>query len=81
VASYFRPRNIVLGLIMIYQKLVSPNLGANCRYQPTCSSYTFEAVKRFGILKGGWLGIKRIGRCHPLRPGGYDPVPDSWRAN
>ncbi len=81
MASYFRPRNIVLGLIMIYQKLVSPNLGANCRYQPTCSSYTFEAVKRFGILKGGWLGIKRIGRCHPLRPGGYDPVPDSWRAN
>jgi putative membrane protein insertion efficiency factor len=78
---YFRPRNLVLGLIMIYQKLVSPNLGANCRYQPTCSSYTFEAVKRFGILKGGWLGIKRIGRCHPLRPGGYDPVPDSWRAH
>lgn len=71
-----RPRSLVVGLIRIYQNLVSPNLGANCRYQPTCSSYAAEAIDRFGVMRGGWLGISRIGRCHPLRPGGHDPVPD-----
>jgi putative membrane protein insertion efficiency factor len=76
--EWLQPRTWVVGLIVIYQKLVSPNLGANCRYQPTCSSYTAEAVARFGVFRGGWLGAKRIGRCHPLRPGGYDPVPDNW---
>jgi uncharacterized protein len=75
----FRPRSLVVGLIRIYQKLVSPSLGKNCRFEPTCSSYTAAAITRFGVLRGGWLGIKRIGRCHPLRPGGYDPVPDTWR--
>lgn len=76
----FRPRALVVRLIGVYQKLVSPNLGANCRYQPTCSSYAAEAIGRFGVLKGGWLGVKRIGRCHPLRSGGHDPVPEIWRA-
>lgn len=71
-----RPRSLFVGLIRIYQNLVSPNLGANCRYQPTCSSYAAEAIERFGVMRGGWLGIRRIGRCHPLRPGGHDPVPD-----
>jgi putative membrane protein insertion efficiency factor len=75
-----RPRSLVVGLIRIYQKLVSPALNPNCRYQPTCSAYTAEAITRFGVIRGGWLGIKRIGRCHPLRPGGHDPVPDTWRA-
>ena len=74
-----RPRTWLVASIRIYQNLVSPNLGANCRYQPTCSSYFAEAVSRFGIVRGGWLGAKRIGRCHPLRPGGYDPVPDEAR--
>lgn len=75
-----RPRAWVVALIGVYQKLVSPNLGANCRYQPTCSSYAAEAITRFGVIRGFWLGMKRIGRCHPLRPGGYDPVPENWRA-
>lgn len=71
-----RPRFLVVGLIRVYQKLVSPTLGANCRYRPTCSSYAADAIARFGIVRGGWMGIKRVGRCHPLRPGGYDPVPE-----
>jgi len=80
MSETFRPRLVVVGLIRVYQKLVSPRLGANCRYQPTCSSYAAEAIDRFGVVRGSWLGIKRIGRCHPLRPGGHDPVPDNWRA-
>lgn len=79
--AVLRPRNLFVGLIRIYQKLVSPGLGANCRYSPTCSSYAAEAITRFGVVKGGWLGMKRVGRCHPLREGGYDPVPESWRSS
>jgi putative membrane protein insertion efficiency factor len=77
--DWLRPRALAVGMIMIYQKLVAPNLRANCRYQPTCSHYTAEAITRFGVIRGSWLGMKRIGRCHPLRPGGYDPVPETWR--
>ena len=72
------PRRLVAGLILIYQKLVSPNLGPNCRFQPTCSQYALEAVQRHGVMRGGWLAIKRIGKCHPLHEGGYDPVPETW---
>jgi len=79
--SGFRPRALVVALIRVYQKLVSPSLGANCRYRPTCSQYAVEAIDRFGVIRGGWLGVRRIGRCHPLRPGGYDPVPEIWRGH
>ncbi len=77
----FRPRNLLVRMIKIYQKMVSPSLGKSCRYSPTCSAYAAEAISRFGVVKGGWLGMKRIGRCHPLREGGYDPVPENWRTN
>jgi putative membrane protein insertion efficiency factor len=62
-------------LIRGYQILLSPLLGANCRYYPSCSQYTLEAVELHGVLRGLWLGVRRIVRCHPFHPGGYDPVP------
>ncbi len=66
---------IVVGLIRFYQKCISPLTKPHCRFVPTCSQYTLEAVRKYGALKGSWLGIKRICRCNPLHPGGYDPVP------
>ncbi len=66
---------ILLGIIKFYQKFISPFLGQNCRYLPTCSQYTFEAISRYGAIKGSFLGLKRILRCHPFAKGGYDPVP------
>ncbi|MDH3729659.1 MAG: membrane protein insertion efficiency factor YidD [Acidimicrobiia bacterium] len=63
------------GIIRLYQRLLSPILGRNCRYLPTCSQYAYEAVGEYGVIKGGWMGIRRLGRCHPWRDGGYDPVP------
>jgi hypothetical protein len=62
-------------LIKIYQLLISPLFPSSCRYIPTCSHYTLEALKKYGLLKGSWLGIKRISRCHPWGGSGYDPVP------
>lgn len=62
-------------LVRFYQLAISPWLGSNCRYQPTCSTYMIEALKEHGLLKGLWLGTKRIGRCHPWGGHGYDPVP------
>ncbi len=67
----------MLAAIRAYQKVLSPFLGSNCRYYPTCSSYTYEAIEIHGAAKGSWLGIKRIGRCHPWHEGGLDPVPGS----
>jgi hypothetical protein len=64
----------ILG-IRIYQELVSPLLGRNCRFLPTCSTYSVEALARFGLLRGGILAIRRLGRCHPFHDGGFDPVP------
>ena len=69
------PAYLLVLVIRIYQVLLSPMLPAACRYQPSCSAYAVEAVERYGALRGGWMAAKRIGRCHPFRPGGYDPVP------
>lgn len=68
----------VILLLRGYKLAISPLLGQRCRFYPSCSTYTMEAVERFGVLRGGWLGAKRIARCHPLNPGGVDPVPDTW---
>lgn len=70
----------LLFLIRGYQRLLSPLLGASCRHEPTCSAYTYEAIERHGALRGGWLGVRRIARCRPGRPGGYDPVPQREHA-
>jgi putative membrane protein insertion efficiency factor len=65
----------VLNLIHFYQGAISPSLGPLCRYEPSCSHYTHEAIERYGLLKGGWLGLKRLSRCRPYGGRGYDPVP------
>ena len=62
-------------IVKAYQVVVSPLLGANCRYNPTCSAYALEALKKFGIIKGGLLSIKRVAKCHPWGGSGHDPVP------
>jgi len=66
---------IGLFAIRIYQRTLSRMLPPSCRFEPSCSHYTYQAIEKYGLLKGGWLGLKRIGRCHPISPGGYDPVP------
>jgi putative membrane protein insertion efficiency factor len=68
-------RYLVAFLIRIYQWTLSPLLGPRCRFYPSCSQYAHQALLRFGLLRGGWLTLKRLGRCHPWHPGGFDPVP------
>lgn len=63
-------------LVRGYQLLISPFLGNNCRYMPSCSAYTIEAMEKWGAWRGLWMGIRRVSRCHPFHEGGYDPVPD-----
>lgn len=67
---------LVLSIIRGYQRFISPLLGANCRFYPSCSQYSHEAVDQHGLIAGIWLGIKRIAKCHPFHPGGFDPVPE-----
>jgi len=68
-------KTVFLALIRGYQLLLSPFLGQNCRFYPTCSSYMQQAIERHGVIKGLWLGFRRLLRCHPWNPGGVDPVP------
>ncbi len=65
----------VIGVLRIYQYAISPLLGRSCRFYPTCSEYAIEALRRHGLLRGGWLATRRVARCHPWHPGGHDPVP------
>lgn len=68
-------RRAIIGLIRLYQVAISPWTPASCRFTPTCSAYAAEAVERHGALRGSWLALKRLGRCHPWGGSGYDPVP------
>jgi len=68
-------KKAALGLIKLYQSTISQVAPPSCRFTPTCSQYTFEAIEKYGIFKGVWLGARRIVRCNPFNPGGYDPVP------
>jgi len=69
-------KKILIWLVRAYQLLVSPLLGANCRFQPTCSRYMIDSIDRFGAVKGALLGLRRISHCHPWHEGGLDPVPE-----
>ena len=69
-------KSVLLGVIRLYQMTFSRVLSPSCRFEPSCSQYGYEAVSRYGVWHGGWLTIKRLVRCQPLNPGGYDPVPD-----
>ena len=69
------PRRMVIALIRAYQVLISPLTPPSCRFTPTCSAYAITSVERYGVFQGGWLALRRIARCHPWSPGGYDPVP------
>ncbi|MGF1535828.1 MAG: membrane protein insertion efficiency factor YidD [Elainellaceae cyanobacterium] len=66
---------LLLSLIRGYRRFISPLFAPSCRFQPTCSQYALQAIDQFGVFKGGWLTLRRLLRCHPFHPGGYDPVP------
>ncbi len=68
------PRKIIVAVIGAYRFAISPMLGSNCRFHPTCSAYAAEAIDELGVWRGGWLALRRISRCHPYNAGGYDPV-------
>ena len=68
-------KQIALLLIRLYQNTLSRVLPPSCRFTPSCSVYGYQAIEKYGFLKGGWLALRRISRCHPFNPGGYDPVP------
>lgn len=69
------PKALAMFLIRVYQRVISPAFPPSCRFTPTCSTYALTSIGRYGLIKGGWLAIKRIARCHPWSSGGFDPVP------
>jgi putative membrane protein insertion efficiency factor len=71
-------KKVFISLIRFYQIVISPLKPPSCRFYPTCSQYGLQSIQRFGAVKGGWLTIKRISKCHPFHPGGVDPVPEKW---
>lgn len=71
-------KKLLLAFIRFYQHFLSPLKPPSCRYYPTCSQYAAQAIERFGVLRGGWLALRRILRCHPFSPGGIDPVPEQF---
>ncbi len=73
-------RQIAILPIRFYQYVISPWLGPNCRFLPTCSAYAIEALERHGLLRGSWLALRRISRCHPFGGHGYDPVPETRKS-
>jgi putative membrane protein insertion efficiency factor len=70
------PRAVLIGAVRAYQRFLSPALPPACRFTPSCSAYAVTALERYGALQGSWLALRRLARCHPWNPGGYDPVPD-----
>ena len=70
-------RRLILGMIVAYQRFISPMTAPHCRFHPSCSAYAGEAIRRYGIIRGVWLSLRRIARCHPFHPGGFDPVPEN----
>ena len=73
--EWLRPARIAVGAVRLYQLVLSPLMPANCRHLPTCSEYAMEALREHGVLRGGWLAVRRIARCHPFGTSGFDPVP------
>lgn len=73
--------HLLLLLIRVYQRLLSPLLGPSCRFEPTCSHYAAECIARHGAARGGWLALRRLGRCHPFHSGGFDPPPPALTRN
>ena len=69
-------KKLLKGIIKVYQKAISPMMPPSCRFHPTCSNYGLEAIETHGALKGSWLAVRRISKCHPFHEGGFDPVPD-----
>ncbi|EIK51619.1 hypothetical protein YO5_14830 [Stutzerimonas stutzeri TS44] len=74
-------RKLALASIKLYQYAISPMMASHCRFYPSCSCYALEAIETHGLLQGGWLSLRRLGRCHPWHPGGYDPVPSPKTSN
>ena len=68
-------KQVFLAILQFYKRWISPALPPACRFTPTCSEYAYQAIEKYGAARGGWLGLRRLSRCHPWNPGGYDPIP------